>query len=89
MAQTTITIRIDENLKKQAEKLFDEMGMNMTTAYTIFTKAVVMQGKIPFEITANIPNAKTIEAMQEGDDLIKSGKSRFNNADEMFHDLGI
>lgn len=89
MAQATITIRIDENLKKQAEKLFDEMGMNMTTAYTIFTKAVVMQGKIPFEITANVPNTKTIEAMKEGNEIIKSGKSRFNNADEMFNNLGI
>ena len=53
MASTSITIRMDENLKKQAETLFDEMGLNMTTAFTIFTKAVVRQGKIPFEITAD------------------------------------
>jgi DNA-damage-inducible protein J len=53
MATTSITIRIDENLKKQAETLFEDMGMNMTTAFTIFTKAVVRQGKIPFEITAD------------------------------------
>ena len=53
MATTSITIRMDENLKKQAEIIFDDMGMNMTTAYTIFTKAVVRQGKIPFEITAD------------------------------------
>ncbi|MDQ7095332.1 type II toxin-antitoxin system RelB/DinJ family antitoxin [Desulfosporosinus sp. PR] len=53
MATTSITIRIDENLKKQAEILFEDMGLNMTTAFTIFTKAVVRQGKIPFEITAD------------------------------------
>jgi len=53
MATTSVTIRMDENLKKQAEALFDEMGLNMTTAITIFTKAVVRQGKIPFEITAD------------------------------------
>ena len=53
MATTSITIRIDENLKKQAETLFEDMGMNMTTAFTIFTKAVVRQGKIPFEIAAD------------------------------------
>lgn len=53
MATTTITIRMDENLKKQAEILFESMGLNMTTAFTIFTKAVVRQGKIPFEITAD------------------------------------
>lgn len=53
MATTSITIRMDENLKKQAEVLFEDMGMNMTTAFTIFTKAVVKQGKIPFEIVAD------------------------------------
>ena len=53
MATTSVTVRMDENLKKQAEMLFDEMGINMTTAVTIFTKAVVRQGKIPFEIAVD------------------------------------
>lgn len=53
MATTSITIRMDANLKKQAETLFEDMGLNMTTAFTIFTKAVVRQGKIPFEIAAD------------------------------------
>lgn len=52
MATTTITIRMDEKLKKQAEMLFEDVGLNMTTAITIFLKAVVRQGKIPFEISA-------------------------------------
>ena len=53
MASTSITIRMDENLKKQIETLFDDMGLNMTTAITLFAKAVVRQKKIPFEIAAN------------------------------------
>ena len=53
MATTSITIRIDENLKKQAETLFEELGMNMTTAITIFTKAAVRQQGIPFDIKAD------------------------------------
>jgi len=53
MATTSVTIRMDENLKRQAETLFDEMGLNMTTAINIFAKAVVRQGKIPFEIAAD------------------------------------
>ena len=50
MATTNVSFRIDETLKKQAETIFEEMGMNMTTAFTIFTKTVVRSGKIPFEI---------------------------------------
>jgi len=52
MAQTSINIRIDEDLKKQVEYLFAEFGMNMTTAFTVFAKAVVREKKIPFEISA-------------------------------------
>lgn len=53
MATTSVTIRMDENLKRQAETLFEDMGLNMTTAFTIFAKAVVRQGRIPFEISAD------------------------------------
>ncbi|MDR1558957.1 MAG: type II toxin-antitoxin system RelB/DinJ family antitoxin [Clostridiales bacterium] len=53
MASTSVTVRMDEDLKKQAEILYDDMGLNMTTAITIFTKAVVRLGKIPFEIAAD------------------------------------
>ncbi len=53
MATSSITIRMDEDLKHQAEMLFEEMGMNMTTAFTIFAKAAVREGRIPFEIKVN------------------------------------
>lgn len=62
MATTSITIRMDENLKKQAETLFDEMGLNMTTAITMFAKAVVRQNKIPFEIVADPFYSETNQA---------------------------
>jgi len=53
MATTSVTIRMDENLKKQVEILFEDMGLNMTTAMNIFAKAVVRQNKIPFEIASD------------------------------------
>ncbi len=53
MATTSVTVRMDEDLKRQAEALFDEIGMNMTTAFTIFAKAAVRQQKIPFELVAD------------------------------------
>jgi DNA-damage-inducible protein J len=53
MATTSVTVRMDEALKKQAEMLFADMGLNMTTAFTIFAKAAVRQNKIPFEIAGD------------------------------------
>ena len=87
--KSSLNIRLDSELKNQAEKLFSELGMNMTTAINVFLRQSVREGSIPFEIKLNQPNAETIEAMNEGDEIIKSGRSKFNNADEMFTDLGI
>ncbi len=52
MAQ--VNIRIDDGLKEKADKLFDELGLNMTTAFNIFVRQSVRQGGIPFEITTKI-----------------------------------
>ncbi len=55
MAQTTVSVRMDETLKKQFDYLCNEFGINTSTAFTIFAKAVVREKKIPFEITAEDP----------------------------------
>lgn len=53
MAQTNISIRIDEDLKKKFEKFCSDTGMTMTTAFNIFVKKAVKEQRIPFEITAD------------------------------------
>jgi len=49
MAQ--VNIRIDDTLKEKAERIFDELGLNMTSAFTIFVKEAVRRRGIPFELT--------------------------------------
>jgi len=52
MAETTnVSIRMDVGIKKQAEELFADLGLNMTTAFTMFVKAAVRQNRIPFELS--------------------------------------
>ena len=51
MSQINVNIRMDEGLKRQAENLFSELGLNMTTAVNIFVRQAILQGKIPFELT--------------------------------------
>jgi DNA-damage-inducible protein J len=54
MAETTnLNIRVDRELKEQAEAVFADMGMNMTTAINLFMRQTLRQGKIPFEIYAD------------------------------------
>ncbi len=58
MATTNITIRMDEELKKQAKELFSDLGLNMTTAFTVFAKQAVREQKIPFMLSKKTPIKK-------------------------------
>ena len=52
MAETTnLNIRIDKELKEQAEAFFNELGLNMSSAFNIFVRQSLRQGKIPFELS--------------------------------------
>ena len=53
MASTTVTFRIDQGLKEQAEQVLESMGLNMTTALTVFTKTLVREGRMPFPVVAD------------------------------------
>ena len=65
MAQAAFSVRMDENLKKQFEGLCSDFGMNVTTAFTIFAKAVVRERKIPFEISQPPQKPRSVEDMSK------------------------
>ena len=59
MATTNINIRVDSELKQSAEELFNDLGLNMSSAITMFLKSAVSHDGIPFELKRNAPNTKT------------------------------
>ena len=65
MAQTSVNIRMDAELKRQFEAFCADMGMSMTTAFCVFAKKAVREYRIPFEIGAEIPNEESRKAMEE------------------------
>ena len=89
MATVNMSIRMDTELKKQAEAMFSDMGLNMTTAMNMFLRQVVRQGRIPFEIATDIPNAETVAAIKEMDDMLcgKIPAKRYSSTKELFEDL--
>lgn len=67
-----VTLRVDEELKRQADSLFSELGLNMTTAINVFLRQSVREQQIPFQISKNVLNAVTLAAMgnaEKGNDL--------------------
>ena len=94
MAQTTVSIRMDEGLKKELEWLCSELGMNITTAVTVFAKTAVRERLIPFSIALPpLSYSNPIENMtkEEFDAKIQAGlddvaDGRVRPAKEAFQD---
>ena len=86
MASTNINIRMDTDLKMQFEAFCADMGMTMTTAFNVFAKKAVREYRIPFEISGEVPNAVTREAIEDVENGI--GMSRaFSSVKELMEDL--
>ena len=64
MKTVNVTFRVDGELKKQADSLFSELGMNLSTAFSIFLRQSVREQQLPFAVTKNVPNAVTLAAME-------------------------
>ena len=90
MAKTdTLNIRIEPNLKKEAEKTLDDLGMNVAEAVTIFLKQVVLTESIPFNIKKPKYNDETLDAIKEALEMIKNPEKykSFNKVDELMEEL--
>lgn len=88
MTTTNINIRMDSDLKAQADALFGELGMNLSTAFNIFVRQSIRDGGIPFEITLNQPSKDTIAAMLEAERVAKDPSVKgYNDLDELFAEL--
>ena len=88
MPTTNITIRMDSKLKVRAEHLFDELGMNMSTAFNIFVRQALRDGGIPFRITAETPNHETLKAMQEAEKIADDpAVAGYTDIDNLLTDL--
>ena len=88
MATTNVSIRMDTELKAQADELFAELGMNLSTAFNIFVRQSLREGGIPFEIRTDRPNKDTIAAMLEAENIAKDPNVKgYTDLDEMFADL--
>ena len=65
MATTNVTMRIDEKLKAQLQELVSNLGLDMTTFFTMAAKQAVREQAIPFQVTMNVSNKDTLSAFEE------------------------
>lgn len=84
MSTTNLNIRTDKDVKEKAEKIFNELGLNMTSAVNIFLRTAIRERGIPFELKLDVPNETTIAAIEEGSKMASDPSSpRYSNIDEL------
>ena len=84
MKTVNVTLRVDRELKEQADALFEDMGLSLNTACRMFLKRAVEEQRIPFEVRR--PDRKTRKAIadaEQGKDVSKS----FDTVEDLMEDL--
>lgn len=89
MAKVSTNVTIDEVTKKKAQVLLADFGMDLSTAVNIFLKQMVYEGAFPFSITREVPNAVTLAAMQETEEMRKHPEAYkgYDDVDKMMGDI--
>lgn len=89
MAQTNVNIRMDDDVKKKADALFAELGINMTTAFNIFVRQAIRAGGLPFEVTTRsngFYNEFNQQRLKKSIDRLKAGKGTVHDLIETTND---
>ena len=83
---TQVSMRVDEDIKSQAEELFNDIGLTMTTAFNLFLRAAIREQKIPFELSRNNTQAVAtfdeLQAIKEFENNYEKN-SKFVNVDDL------
>ena len=75
MSMKLINIRMDEDLKREMEIVCNDLGINITTAFTIFAKKLTREKRIPFSVSIDpFYSNENIKALQNSIDEVKEGK---------------
>lgn len=83
---TTVSLRFDDDMKKALDEMCEEMGMNLTTFFTIYAKKALRDRKIPFEISAPLDpfySEKNMAQLRKSEQQIKEGKVVVKTMEEL------
>ncbi len=83
---TTVSLRFDDDMKKQLDEMCDEMGMNITTFFMIYAKKALRDRRIPFEITAPLDpfySDSNMEQLKRAAQQVKDGQIIVKTMEEL------
>lgn len=84
MAQTTISVRMDDGLKRDFDAVCNELGLTMTTAITILAKKMTREKRLPFEVSLDpFYSESNMNALRESIEQMQQGKTVIKTMDEL------
>ena len=84
MSASSLTIRLDDELKRGASEVAAYYGLDLSSVTRAFYKQMVNTRRIPLTFTPEVPNAESLEAIAEGDAFLASGNpGRFSNGRDL------
>jgi DNA-damage-inducible protein J len=86
MANASMNIRMDSEVKKQAQRLFSELGLDMTTAVNLFLRQSIRTHGIPFEVKLDVPNSETLAAIDDVNNNRNMSRT-FDSVEDLMRDL--
>lgn len=89
MAKVSTSISIDADVKAQAQALFADFGLDLSTAINIFLRQSIRENCIPFSIQREVPNADTVAAMKEAEEMAKnpSAYKRYSSFSDLLREV--
>lgn len=89
MGKVSTSISIDADVKAKAQELFADFGLDLSTAINIFLRQSIRDNCIPFSIQREVPNADTVAAMKEAEDMAKHPEQyeTFDSMDDLMRAL--
>ena len=85
MATTMVHVRIDEQVKREATEALEKMGLSVSDAVRMLLVRVAAEKRLPFEV--RVPNAETLAAIEEAEEIVRQRWARFKAADDLVHAL--
>ena len=89
MAASSVTIRVDSNVKDGAARIAEHFGFDLSSVTRAFYMQMIRENRIPLNLSDPEPNAESLESIREADALIAAGGPGYSSADEMFAAMGL
>lgn len=89
MTTSSVTVRVDESTKLAAAAIAEDFGFDLSSVTRAFYRQIVREQRIPLSLEYPKPNAESLEAIKETEELIASGHPGYDSLDDMFKAMGV